>query len=40
MLDEVQLISSPVKVLHFTVSMMKFPNGAAPCTPESQTMDF
>ena len=38
--DEVQVLSSLAKVLHFPGSSMKFTNCADPCTPERQTIIF
>ena len=40
LLDEVQVLSSPNKVLHFPSSSMKSSNGAAPRTTERQTIYF
>ena len=38
--DEVQVLSSPDKVLHFPSYFMKSTNGTAPHTPEKKTNKF
>ena len=38
--DEIKLLSSPAKVLHFSGSLSKSINSAAPHTPERQTIKF
>ena len=38
--DEIQVLSSLAKVLHFPGSLRKSPNDAAPHTPERQTTNF
>ena len=38
--DEIQLLISTDKLLHFLGSLMKYTNDATPCTPERQNMNF